>query len=244
MIRPVILIFMGFLATACTPVERYSVTLNASFFQLHDSSFVRRTGPSDLLLDRRGAGTSPELMQWRTSTAGDGTLLVGFSNDVVRGPDPLPNNLWTWRVWQAKAFFDIEALPDGAIVREAILVFNAPLVSTDIRTYPQREGATNGCGLRIGSALESLGVAASSTFGPGSALPYRPTRPGFNGRAGGRGVDITRTVFEWSTASRPNNGLLFSPVDDAIETEDATQYCALWVSRPRLEVIYELPVTP
>ena len=244
MIRATFLILIVFLATACTPVERFSVTLNPSFYRLHDSGFTRATGPADLLLDRRGVGASPELMQWRTSTAGHGTLLVGFSNDVVRGPDPAPNNLWTWRVWQAKAFFDMEALPEGAIVREATLVFNAPLVDTDYRTYPQREGATNGCGLRIGSAHEPLTTGDSSTFGPASALPYRPARPGFNWRAGQRSVDITRTAFEWSAGIRPNNGLLFSPVDDAIETEDDTQYCAFWVSRPRLEVIFDVPVSP
>ena len=244
MTRAILLILIGFFAAACTPVERFSVTLNPSFFELHDSGFARNTGPSDLLLDRQGSAISPELTQWRASDRAEDAILVGFSNDILRRPDPFPNDRWTWRVWQAKAFFDLDLLPEGAILRKATLVFTAPQVSTNITTYPQREGATNGCVLRIGAAVAPLSTGASSTSGPASALPYRPTRPEFDVRAGAGRVDITRTAFEWRIGSRPNTGLLFSPVDDAIETEDDTQYCARYVSRPRLEVVFEVPVTP
>ena len=186
MFRSILMVFICFTAAACTPVERYSVTINPSFFTQHTSVNARSTGPSNLLLDNEGSGRSPELTQWRAASAAENAVLVGFSNDILRRPDPLPNNRWTWRVWQAKAFFDMGLLPDGAILQQATLVFAAPLVSTNIRTYPQREGATNGCSLRIGSAIDPVSVGASSAVGPASTLPYRPTRPGFDVRGAGR----------------------------------------------------------
>ncbi|WP_300029123.1 hypothetical protein [uncultured Roseobacter sp.] len=215
MIRFLPMAIAAALVSGCVPLETRTVELTPDFYDIHVTNAFLGTGPAAPILSRSPLLPDVERVFWEDSGGlEDRGALVGFATDLNKGADPFPRDIWRWSVYQAKILFDFGDLPDNAIVREAMLDFEdvfRPNIPID--EYPQREGVTNGCDLRVSEATEALVLDRTSGLGTDGLLPSRAARPdAFYGRGERNPLDITGTVFQWVEGNRDNNGLLVTPV--------------------------------
>lgn len=218
-------------------LEPRSYAFSPTVSGIRHVSHVYNTGTCSGL-DRRGTG-SGLLEEWRRAGGLEARgLLVGFSSILARGQDPFPCNLWLHHTFQGKAFFDLGALPAGAILRSARLTYTRRPV-----TLADRGPASTPCGYQAGVA-EGLATGRYERFpDPSGRIDARPTAP--ERALSAVGHDVTRTVGRWVRAGSSDNWIVFSveggrALAEHTETDDVA-YCAMHLDDIMLELEMWVP---
>ncbi|MEM6624517.1 MAG: hypothetical protein AAF674_20020 [Pseudomonadota bacterium] len=190
------------------------------------------------LLNRSGAQLQI-LQDWLGSGDPESSLLVGYESQIARGQDPFACNNWSHAAYQASPYFNTtRALPAGAVVQRAVLRFSQRRVDAIDRGVPSEP-----CNYVVGEALRAAPGPFSRVSGRDNGLPSAPTRPERVVSSGG--VDVTRTVANWVSDARVNNGFVIeiaagAPFAEHDEPDDHA-YCASWFSDFQLEITALVP---